>query len=118
MPTKVNVPSPGKEEKSQCGFCGRRMTHADIDAGHMKSCTVCGKKQQIKPKCVFRLVANVTGSPANLFQNIDKETFKKTDVQLMCSDCKEKCFFCNVYHGSKSELVIFNSLSFVSHSLM
>ena len=45
MPTKVNVPSPGKEEKSQCGFCGRKMTHADIDAGHMKSCTVCGKKQ-------------------------------------------------------------------------
>ena len=104
MVSKVNKSSDG-EEKACCWYCIGVMKKSDVDAGLSKKCSVCGNLKQIKPKCAFKLVAKATGLPPEMFQPIPKKTFQNTDVNLMCTDCKEKCFFCNKAHVSKSKFI-------------
>ena len=104
MPTKATVP-PSSEEKPRCGYCSGVLKKSDVEADLFKNCNVCGKMQKIKPKCAFKLVAKATGSPTDIYQPVQKNTFQNTDVNLMCTDCKEKCFFCNKAHVSRCKLI-------------
>ena len=70
-----------------------------------RNCVVCGSKRNLKPRCVYQLVAKATGAPLNLYQEVDKKTFNDTDVNFHCTSCREICFYCKKPHTGKSKYI-------------